>query len=166
MAQHNEDSFSNSFESMSIGTQYSDSSNDANVFPPYTSGSIGEYGMINYSHDPQMPFQTPYQMQQGFQTSMWVNPELPIHGEVWVQVKTFMHGMFDLIINIIRTLCLDMSIVFIKVGSLRQMLQWSHIDIHFGFERPLQCNINVCISLLMSFLHFYKVFPRISKCFC
>ena len=92
MAQHNEDSFSASFESMSISTQYSDSSNDSNVFPPYTmsygqpsshpSGSIGEYGMINYPHDPQMPFQTPYQMQQGFQTSMWVNPEFPIHGEV------------------------------------------------------------------------------------
>ena len=84
MAQHNEDSFSACFESMSIGTQYSDSSNDVNFFPPYTmsygqpsshpSGSIGEYGMINYPHDPQMPFQTPYQMQQGFQTSMWVNP--------------------------------------------------------------------------------------------
>ena len=92
MAQHNEDSFSASFEFMSIGTQYSDSSNDANVFCPYTMrygkpsshplGSIGEYGMINYSHDPQMPFQIPYQMQQGFQTSMWVNPEFPIHGEV------------------------------------------------------------------------------------
>ena len=36
MTQHNEDSFSASFESMSIGTQYSDSSNDANVFPSYT----------------------------------------------------------------------------------------------------------------------------------
>ena len=70
MAQHNEDSFSASFESMSIGSQYNDSSNDANVFPPYTmsygqpssypSDSIGEYGMINYPHDPQMSFQTPY----------------------------------------------------------------------------------------------------------
>ena len=58
MTQHNEDSFSTSFESMRIGTQYSDSSNDANVFPPYTMSygqpsshpldSIGEYGMINY----------------------------------------------------------------------------------------------------------------------
>ena len=65
-------------------TQYSDSSNDANVFSPYTmsygkssshpSGSIGEYGIINYPYDPQMSFQTPYQMQQGFQTSMKVNP--------------------------------------------------------------------------------------------
>ena len=146
MTQHNEDSFSASFESMSIGTQYSDSSNDANVFPPYTmsygqpsshpSDSIGEYGLINYPHDAPMSFQTPYQMQQGFQTSMWVNPEFPIHGEVVVQVKTFMHGMFNLIINIIGTLCLRMSIVFTKMGSLRQMLQWRHIDLHFGGERP------------------------------
>ena len=75
MTQHNEDSFSASFESMSIGTQYSDPSNDANIFPPYTmlygqpshpSGSISEYGMINYPRDPQMSFQIPYQMQQGF----------------------------------------------------------------------------------------------------
>ena len=36
MAQHNEDLFSASFESMSIDTQYSDSSNDANIFPPNT----------------------------------------------------------------------------------------------------------------------------------
>ena len=68
-----------------------------------------------------------------------------------------MHDMFDLIINIIGTLYLGMSIVFVKMAC--QMLQWSHIDLHFGFERPLQCNINVYISLLMSFLHFYKVFP-------
>ena len=92
MAQHNEYSFSASFESMSIGTQYNDSSNDVNVFPPYIMSygqhfshpldSIGEYGMINYPHDAQIPFQTPYQMQQGFQTSIWVNPEFPIHGEI------------------------------------------------------------------------------------
>ena len=92
ITQHNKDSFSASFESMSIDTKYSDSSNDDNIFPPYTmsygqpsshpSDSIGEYGMINYPHDAQMSFQTPYQMQQGFQTSMWVNLEFPIHGEV------------------------------------------------------------------------------------
>ena len=73
MIQHNEDSFSASFEFMSIDTQYSDSSNDANVFPPYTMsygqpssyplGSISEYGMINYLHDPQMSFQFSYQIQ-------------------------------------------------------------------------------------------------------
>ena len=77
---------------MSIDTKYNDSSNDSNVFLPYTMsygqpsshplGSIGEYGMINYPHDTQMPFQTPYQMQQGFQTSMWVNLKFLIHGEV------------------------------------------------------------------------------------
>ena len=78
---------------------------------------------------------------------------------LWVQVKTFMNDMFDLIINIIGTLCLGMSIVFTKMRSLRQMLQWSHINLYFGFEIPLQCNINVYILLLMSFLHFYKVLP-------
>ena len=63
MTPYNEDSFSTSFESMSIGTQFSDSSNEGNIFPPYTmsygqpsshpSGSIGEeYGMVNYPHDP------------------------------------------------------------------------------------------------------------------
>ena len=36
MTQHNDDSFSTSFESMRIGIQYSDSSNDANIFPPNT----------------------------------------------------------------------------------------------------------------------------------
>ena len=73
MTPYNEDSFLVSFESMSIGTQFNDSSNEGNIFPPYTmsygqpssqpSGSIGEeYGMINYSHDPQMSFQISYQM--------------------------------------------------------------------------------------------------------
>ena len=93
MTPYNVDSFLASFESMSIGTQFSDSSNEGNIFPPYImrygqpfshpSGSIGEeYGIINYPHDPQMSFQISYQMQQGFQTSMWVNPEFPIYGEV------------------------------------------------------------------------------------
>ena len=93
MTHHNEDSLSASFESMSIGSQYSDSSNDGNFFPPHImtygqpssnlSASIDEeYGMINYHHAEQMPFNIPYQMQQGFQTNMWVNPQFPIHGEV------------------------------------------------------------------------------------
>ena len=66
---------------MSIGTQFSDSSNEGNIFPPYTisygqpsshpSGSIvEESGIVNYPHDPQMSFQILYQMQEGFQTSM------------------------------------------------------------------------------------------------
>ena len=36
MTYHNEDSLSTSFESMSIETKYSDSSNDGNIFPPKT----------------------------------------------------------------------------------------------------------------------------------
>ena len=36
MTPYNEDSLSASFESMSIGTQFSDSSNEGNIFPPYT----------------------------------------------------------------------------------------------------------------------------------
>ena len=82
-----------SFESMSIRTKFNYSLNEGNIFPPYTmsygqpsshpSGSIGEeYGMINYPHDQQMSFQISYQMQQGFQTSMRVNLEFPIHREV------------------------------------------------------------------------------------
>ena len=62
-----------SFESTSIGTPFSDSSNEGNIFLPYAmsygqssshpSSSIGEeYGIINYLHDPQMSFQIPYQM--------------------------------------------------------------------------------------------------------
>ena len=71
MIPYNEDSFSATFESMSIGTQFNDSSNEGNIFPPYTMsygqpsshppGSIGEeYGIVNYPHDPQMSFQIPY----------------------------------------------------------------------------------------------------------
>ena len=63
MSPYNEDSFSASFESMSIGTQFSDSLNEGNIFPPYTMSygqpldSIGEeYGMINYLHYSQMSF--------------------------------------------------------------------------------------------------------------
>ena len=33
---YNEDSFSSSFESMSIVTQFNDSLNEGNIFPPYT----------------------------------------------------------------------------------------------------------------------------------
>ena len=73
IAHNNEDSLSASFESMSIDTQYSDSFNDGNIFPPNTmtydqpssnpSASIDEeYGMINYPHAEQMSFHIPYQM--------------------------------------------------------------------------------------------------------
>ena len=78
---------------MSFDTQYSDSSNDGNIFPPNTmsyghpssnpSASIDEEsGMINYPHAERMSFHISYQMQQRFQMKMWVNPEFPSHGEV------------------------------------------------------------------------------------
>ena len=56
-----------------------------------------------------------------------------------MQVKTFMHGMFDFIINITGTPCLGMSIVFIKKRFLHHILQWSHIDLHFDFKN--YCNV-------------------------
>ncbi|RVW83671.1 hypothetical protein CK203_046034 [Vitis vinifera] len=71
---------------MSIETQFSDSSNDANVYPPYVMGygepssSIDEeYGMPSYPSAAQMSYQVPYQMQGGFDMNTWVNLEYPIH---------------------------------------------------------------------------------------
>ena len=56
MKPYNEELLSGSFESMSIGTQFSDSSNEANVYPFYvtsygrpSSSTNEEYGMSNYS---------------------------------------------------------------------------------------------------------------------
>ena len=93
MTQHNENSFSTSFESMSIDIKYNDSSNDVIVFPPYTMSygqpssnllaSIDEeYGMINYPRTEQISFHFSYHMQQECQSSMWVNLEILIHVEV------------------------------------------------------------------------------------
>lgn len=61
MTPYNENSFQASFESMSIGTQFSDSSNEVNIYPPYTMTLMGygkpslhsssideEYDMFNY----------------------------------------------------------------------------------------------------------------------
>ncbi|RVW67042.1 hypothetical protein CK203_064397 [Vitis vinifera] len=69
MTLYNEELLSGSFESMSIGTQFSNSSNKANVYPPYVMGydqpssSIGEeYGMSSYPSDAQMSYQVLYQM--------------------------------------------------------------------------------------------------------
>ena len=65
-----------------------------------------------------------------------------------------MHGMSNYIINIIGIPCLGISIVFIKIGSLHQILQWNHIDLHFGFKSLLQCNLNVylIINIIFTFL--------------
>ncbi|RVX18452.1 hypothetical protein CK203_006547 [Vitis vinifera] len=61
MEPYNEELLSGSFESMSIGTQFSDSSNEANVYPPHvmsygqpSSSTDEEYGMSRYSPSRQM----------------------------------------------------------------------------------------------------------------
>ena len=53
---------------------------------------------------------------------------------LWVGVKTFVHGIFKVTINIIGTPCLGMNIVFIRIGSFHQIMYWSHIGLHFGFK--------------------------------
>ena len=72
-----------------------------------------------------------------------------------------MHDMFDLIINIIGTPCLSMSIVFTKIGYIHQMLQLSHINLHFDLKNSLQCIyliINIIFTLLESIYMNFKVF--------
>ncbi|KAJ9697346.1 hypothetical protein PVL29_009243 [Vitis rotundifolia] len=88
MEPYNEELLSGSFESMSIGTQFSDSSNEANVYPPHvmsygqpSSSTDEEYGMSRYSPSRQMPYQVPYQMEGGLGINTWVNFEYPIHVE-------------------------------------------------------------------------------------
>ena len=94
MMPYNEDSLSASFESMSVETQFSDSSNEANIYAPYamsygqppqnlSSSTDEEYERYNYPSSTQMPYYLPHQLQQqGFQTSTWENPGFPIHGQV------------------------------------------------------------------------------------
>ena len=88
MTPYNEELLSRSFESMSIGTHSSDSSNEANVYPPYVMGygqpsssTDEEYGMSSYPSAAQMSYQVPYQMEGGFDMNTWVNLEYPIHVE-------------------------------------------------------------------------------------
>ncbi|RVW97523.1 hypothetical protein CK203_058479 [Vitis vinifera] len=93
MMPYNEDSLLASFESMSVETQFSDSSNEANIYAPYamsygqpqnlSSSTDEEYERYNYPSSTQMPYYLPHQLQQqGFQTSTWENPGFPIHGQV------------------------------------------------------------------------------------
>ncbi|KAL6336509.1 hypothetical protein AAG906_022450 [Vitis piasezkii] len=79
---------------MSVETQFSDSSNEANIYAPYamsygqppqnlSSSTDEEYERYNYHSSTQMPYYLPHQLQQqGFQTSTWENPGFPIHGQV------------------------------------------------------------------------------------
>ena len=87
----NEQLFLASFESMSIETQFSDSSNKSNVYPPYVMGygqpsssMDEEYGMPSHSPSAQMTcdsYHVLYQIQGEFDTSTWVNSEYPIYVE-------------------------------------------------------------------------------------
>ncbi|RVW77487.1 hypothetical protein CK203_053442 [Vitis vinifera] len=111
MEPYNEELLSGSFESMSIGTQFSDSSNEANVYPPHvmsygqpSSSTDEEYGMSHYSPSRQMPYQIPYQMEEGFGVNTWVNFEYPIHVEAVGRTQRYMHGMLEFITNIIDSL--------------------------------------------------------------
>ncbi|RVW94930.1 hypothetical protein CK203_034508 [Vitis vinifera] len=70
------------------GTQFSDSSNEANVYPSYVMGygqpsssTDEEYGMPSYLSTAHMSYQVPYQMQEGFDMNTWVNLEYLIHVE-------------------------------------------------------------------------------------
>ncbi|KAL6315627.1 hypothetical protein AAG906_003730 [Vitis piasezkii] len=78
-----------SFEFMSIRTQFSDSSNEANVYPPHvmsyvqpSSSTNEEYGMPSYSPSTRMSYQVSYHMEGGFDINTWVNLEYRIHVEV------------------------------------------------------------------------------------
>ena len=69
MTPYNEELLLGSSESMSIRTQFIDSSNEANVYFPYvmnygqpSSLTDEEYGMSSYSPTVQMLYQVPYQM--------------------------------------------------------------------------------------------------------
>ena len=75
MTPYNEDSLSANFKLMSIETQFSDSSNEANIYAPFVmsygqplpnlSSSINkEYERYNYPLSTQMSYYFPYQMQQ------------------------------------------------------------------------------------------------------
>ncbi|RVX08337.1 hypothetical protein CK203_017793 [Vitis vinifera] len=89
MKSYNEELLSRSFESMSLRTQFSDSSNEANIYPPHmmsygqpSSSTNEEYGMLSYTPSAQISYQVPYQMEGRFDINIWVNLEYPIHVEV------------------------------------------------------------------------------------
>ncbi|KAL6347006.1 hypothetical protein AAG906_012257 [Vitis piasezkii] len=109
MTSYNEELLSGSFESMSIGTQFSDSSNEANVYPPYVMGygqpsssTDEEYGMPTYPSAAQMSYQVPYQMQGGFDMNTWVNLEYPIHVEAVGRTQEIYAWYVRILTNIIE----------------------------------------------------------------
>ncbi|RVW64319.1 hypothetical protein CK203_047000 [Vitis vinifera] len=129
MMPYNEDSLSASFESMSVETQFSDSSNEANIYAPYamsygqppqnlSSSTDEEYERYNYPSSTQMPYYLPHQLQQqGFQTSTGKTLDFLSMDKLLVGLKKLMHGMFVHTINTIETPCPGMNIVFNKMDS-------------------------------------------------
>ena len=139
MEPYNKELLSGSFESMSIGTQFSDSSNEANIYPPHvmsygqpSSSTDEEFGMSRYSPSRQMPYQVPYQMEEGFGVNTWVNFEYPIYVKAVGRLKRYMHGMLEFITNIVSNS---------KTGFLHLSISLNHIDPHFGTKGTLQCNV-------------------------
>ena len=139
MTPHDEDSFLASFESMSIETQFNDSSNEANIYPPYTMSMFILLQIFHVQLMKNMKWLTililckchttfhitcnkDFKRAYG-RTSSFLSME-----KLWVGVKKFIHDMFKLTISIIEAPCLGMNIVFNKMRSLQQILQWSHIN--------------------------------------
>ena len=68
-----------------------------------------------------------------------MNLEFPIHREVVDTSQDIYDNQYY------RNTCLGMNIVFIKMRSFYQILQWSYIDLHFDLKSILECNFNVYI---------------------
>ena len=134
---------------MSIGTQFCDSSNEANVYPPHvmsygqpSSSTNEKYGMSRCSPSTQMSYQVPYQMEWGFDINTWVNFEYLIHMTQWAGLKRYMHYMLEFLTNIVKAHWVGTNIVSNnKMGFLHLPIPLNHIDSHFGTKRTLQCNV-------------------------
>ncbi|KAL6338957.1 hypothetical protein AAG906_024108 [Vitis piasezkii] len=149
MEPYNEELLSGSFESMSIGTQFSDSSNEANVYPPHvmsygqpSSSTDEKYGMSRYSPSRQIPYQVPYQMEEGFGVNTWVNFEYPIHVEAVGRTQEIYAWHVRIYNQYYRgsltwyQYCLQQ-----RSGFLHLSIPLNHIETHFGTKGTLQCNV-------------------------
>ncbi|RVX11055.1 hypothetical protein CK203_013319 [Vitis vinifera] len=149
MEPYNEELLSWSFESMSIGTQFSDSSNEANVYPPHvmsygqpSSSTDEEYGMSRCFLSKQMSYQVPYQMKGGFGINTWVNFEYPIHVEAMGRTQEIYAWHVRIFNQYYRGSLSCINIVSNnKMGFLHLSIPLNHIDPHFGTKGTLQCNV-------------------------
>ena len=130
---------------MSIGTQFSDSSNEANVYPPHvmsysqpSSSTDEEYGMSRCSLSGQMPYQVPYQMEGGFDINTWVNFEYPIHVAVVGRTQEIYAWHVRIFNQYYRGSLSCINIVSNnKAGFLHLSIPLNHIDPHFGTKGTL-----------------------------